>query len=186
MGMMFSPDTPLYQTYDFMPYAVDNGRYQAAVKNKKWDELKFFTMVEKIKDHGTEPDFLVVPDVPFDAAETKKEFRKWAPILEKIGWPLAIAAQDGMAAADVPDGFVAFLGGTRKFKIDFMQRRNGLRVHVGRVNRFKYLKYFDLAGADSVDGSGYLRGGWGSDSINQLLMWHRWSQSGRNQEPVLF
>ena len=33
VGMMFSLDTPIYKTYDFMPYAIDNGKYQAVIKH---------------------------------------------------------------------------------------------------------------------------------------------------------
>jgi len=186
VGMMFSLDTPIYKTYNFMPYAIDNGKYQAVIKNKPWDEIAFFEMIEKIKDHGTRPEFVVVPDVPFDAEETKQEFKKYAPRLEKLGWPLAFAAQDGMTPADVPAGYVAFLGGSREFKTKFMQQPLRLRVHVGRVNRFKHLKEFDLAGAESVDGSGYLRGGWGNEPLNQLHMWTRWVEHGRTPEAVLF
>lgn len=186
MGLMMSPESGCPKTYPFLPFAIDNGRFQAVRQQRDWDERGFWQIIEKIKDHGTRPEFVVVPDVPFDAEATRQEFKKYAPRLERLGWPLAFAAQDGMTAADIPDNYVAFLGGTREFKTQFMQHCEGLRVHVGRVNRFKHLKEFDLAGASSVDGSGYLREGWGGKNLEQLLMYQRWVEHGRTPEAVLF
>lgn len=147
----------------FMDYALDNGRFAATTKNKPWDETKFLKMLDNIKENiPQDPMWIVVPDFVGDRDKTLKEWDKWEPIISKYGWPLAMACQDGMTPDDVPDGVVAFIGGTTDWK-----RKNIKvfcdecpRVHIGRISTPKWLWVADKAGAESCDGTGWFRGGY--------------------------
>ena len=72
MGLMMSPESGCPKTYPFLPFAIDNGRFQAVRQQREWDEQGFFRIIEKIKDDETTPLFIVVPDVPMDADGTRK------------------------------------------------------------------------------------------------------------------
>lgn len=66
-----------------------------------------------------------------------------------------------MCFEDVPsDADVIFVGGSTEWKrqaiVPWCQRFP--RVHVGRINTDKWLRYCEAAGAESVDGTGWFRG----------------------------
>ena len=188
VGLMMSPESGCPKTYPFLPFAIDNGRFQAVRQQREWDEQGFFRIIEKIKDDETTPLFIVVPDVPMDADGTRKEFDRWCPRLEDLNWPLAMAVQDGMTPDDVPGGIMAFIGGTTAFKqektCDFIAQCSF--VHVGRVNSFRDLKSYDLLGAGSVDGSGIFREGYSGRNFQNLRRYFDWTERGRNVSPTLF
>ena len=188
VGLMISPESGCPKTYPFLPYAIDNGRFQAVRQAREWDEAGFHKIIEKVNSDGTTPMFIVVPDMPMDAHETKNEFDKWAPRLENLGWPLAMAVQDGMTPDDVPMGIIPFIGGSTAFKQqwagDFINEFPS--VHVGRVNRFKDLRSYDLLGATSVDGSGFFREGYHGGNFQHLTRYFDWADTGKTQDPTLF
>lgn len=146
-----------------LPYALDNGRFSCWSKGATWDHEAFAALIEKAVACGSEPRWIVVPDVVADAVATFEHWKEWEPKLRPLGWPLALAVQDGMRVETVhryssPD--VIFVGGSTVWK------RNTLwswcqafpRVHVGRVNTRKWLWNAHRAGAESCDGTGFFRG----------------------------
>lgn len=106
--------------------------------------------------------FVVVPDVPFDAAGTLELWRSWAPQLAADGWPLALALQDGMGPGDVPwDELAAvFVGGSTSWKMSPAAHRlvdaaleRGRWAHMGRVNTLRRLRVAASWGCQSSDGT---------------------------------
>ncbi len=186
IGAMVSPATRWMKPHDFLPYAIDNGMYADTMANREWDEKKFLGLLDKAKRDGVEPEFIVVPDSLYNRDETLRKFDVWAPRLESWGYRLAIACQDGMTPADVPEGVVAFIGGTDQFKrqvYSFVE--NCDYTHVGRVSGFKRLAACHRLGVDSVDGSGWFRRGGiervgGRQRIDPLL---RYLENAEKRDP---
>lgn len=108
--------------------------------------------------------FVVVPDVVGNAIETTLLFQSWIGTYQRLGYPAAYVAQNGVEAVRVPwDSFgTLFIGGTTPFKFsrvvyDLVQeaRQRGKHVHNGRVNTARRVKYSHAIGCDSFDGTGY-------------------------------
>lgn len=109
--------------------------------------------------------FVVAPDVPFHAKATMKLFETWREEIKRYGYPIALAAQDGLESISFRwDAFDAvFVGGTNKFKgsqfvqeLVFEARMRGKWTHMGRVNSIPRWNYCVNARFDSVDGTGYV------------------------------
>lgn len=98
---------------------------------------------------------------------TRWLFKRFAPWLRQRGLPIAIVAQDGAAADDIPwsDIDALFVGGSDAYKLGpgamhliGSAKRRGKWVHIGRVNSQKRLNNFRLLGwiqkfaPDSFDG----------------------------------
>lgn len=142
--------------------------------------------------------FAVAPDVPFDAAVTLAESTPWLEKIRALGIPAAYAAQNGSENGLIPwdDLFVAskldrsdvlFLGGSTEWKLGpaarsltAEARTRGLRVHMGRVNSLRRLRYARSIGCHSADGTYLAFGpdvnlpkllGWLRDVNNQGLLW---------------
>lgn len=122
--------------------------------------------------------FAVAPDVVGDAKAT---LERSAPMLEAIrglGYPVALAAQNGLEDLTVPWGEfdVLFLGGDTAWKIGphahaltAEARARGKWVHMGRVNSRRRLQAAAHMGCDSADGT-YLA--FGPDlNLPNLLGW---------------
>lgn len=164
VGMMLSPATKWHKAHSFLPYAIDNGIYADTMAGRTWTFEPFLKLLNKAKQSAVDPEFIVVPDVLFDAEQTKKQFAVYQRKLKTLGFNfrLAMAVQDGMDPSDVPSkDVVAFIGGTTKFKhqrtADFVAA--GFDVHVGRVNTLKRLIWASHMGCKSIDGSGWFRRG---------------------------
>lgn len=144
--------------------------------------------------------FAVAPDVVGDAEAT---LARSAPMLARIrraGYPVALAAQNGLERLTVPwDDFdVLFLGGDTEWKLSraarglaVEARRRGKRVHMGRVNSERRLRYAHTVccpanpcSGDPLDGSAdgtYLA--FGPDiNLPKLLRWLR----AVNEQPGLW
>jgi hypothetical protein len=110
------------------------------------------------------PLWVVVPDVVADREATLEKWAAWSPRVREVlpHVPLAFAVQDGMTPADVPtDADVVFVGGTYNWKWRNLTTWTGNfpRVHVARVNGEKNLWQCYEAGAESCDGTGWMRCG---------------------------
>ncbi|MCP4552491.1 MAG: hypothetical protein GY834_10730 [Bacteroidetes bacterium] len=152
IGLLMSPkgwrNPPFY-----MPYALDNGCFT------KWEPVKFNNMLCKIKAFH-KPLWCVVPDVVGNAEATIRQWHKWKDKVESFGVKLAFACQDGMEPQDVPkDADCCFIGGTTEWKLKNAHKFKGVckLLHIGRVNTLRRLKWMEHIGADSVDGTGWLR-----------------------------
>lgn len=160
VGHLYSPG---FQRgpYPFLPWALDNGRFAACSQHRPWDRDRFIALLEWAIGKQPPPRWVVVPDVVGDRDATLREWQKWAPHLERYGWPLAMAVQDGMTPADVPARVVCFLGGSTKWKRGNLWKFCAAcaRVHVGGINTERWLWECGQAGAESCDGTGWYREG---------------------------
>lgn len=104
--------------------------------------------------------FAVAPDVVGDRERTLKQFDQYQPILKDMGYPVALATQDGMTTSDIPWNRVdaIFVGGSVEHKMGEQTGwiikhaiANHIHVHIGRVNSRKRIMRFWFA--DSVDGT---------------------------------
>lgn len=151
IGSLVSPGwwkTPV----DFAPYALDNGAFVG------FDERAFTAHCEKARRHK-KPLWVVVPDSVGNAKETVRLYWEWISRIKSYGWPVAFAVQDGMTPEAVPPCEVIFVGGSTQWKWRTLRlwTDNFPRVHVGRVNTERHLWQAFEAGAESCDGTGWLR-----------------------------
>lgn len=121
--------------------------------------------------------FVVAPDVVGDAAATMKRSRPWFRVIRSLGFPVALAAQNGLTVEAVPwdDIDALFIGGDDEFKdgldavkLSVAAKLRGKHVHVGRVNGRRRLAHA-FRFADSVDGT-YLAFG-PTTNLPKLLTW---------------
>lgn len=107
--------------------------------------------------------FVVAPDVWSDARATALLFDEWYDPIKSKGYPIALAAQNGIERMSIPWGAIdaVFVGGDDKFKysefvaelvIEAHARRKW--AHMGRVNSRGRWRYCKHAGFDSTDGTG--------------------------------
>jgi len=160
IGHLYSPGG-LSRLHDFLTFALDNGKFPVWAAGKEWDEAAFVSLLDRVSHIGGKPRWVLVPDVVADRDGTLREWDHWCARLQSYGWPLAFAAQDGMTPEDVPsEAAVVFVGGST----DWKRRTLGgwcasfPRVHVGRINTDKWLWECAEAGAESCDGTGWMRG----------------------------
>lgn len=145
---------------NYMPYAIDNGRFAVWSSGKEWNEDFFIKYLDFYSGYETKPSWVVVPDAVGDRDKTLQEWEHWKPCLEGYGIPLAFVVQDGMTFSDVPeDADIVFVGGTFAWKWENIRTwtDNFDRVHVGRVNTFNHLKTCHELGVESADGTGWFR-----------------------------
>lgn len=154
IGRLISPLSYNRPPY-YMPYAVDNGAFV------RWDAdgfkrlLGWITFIHR-------PLWILVPDVVGDRDKTLKMWDEWSPVVAETGNKLAFAAQDGMTENDVPpSAHCVFVGGTTDWKLENAHRFKGVAplLHIGRVSTASRLRWAEKIGADSVDGTGFFRGG---------------------------
>lgn len=164
IGLLISPDgwrkPPFY-----MPYALDNGCFI------KWEPDKFIKILMRARTLH-KPMWIVVPDVVGDAENTLKQWHEWSTKIMSFGYPLAFACQDGMEPQDVPkEAYCCFIGGTTGWKLKNAHRFKNVSqwLHIGRVSTYSRLRWAERIGADSVDGTGYFRGGLNSLQAKQLI-----------------
>jgi hypothetical protein len=106
--------------------------------------------------------FATAPDVVGDAKATLKRSAPFMPVIRALGFPVALVGQDGLEDLPVPwDEFdVFFIGGSTEWKLSpaaaglaSEARARGKKVHMGRVNSRKRLRYADAIECDSADGT---------------------------------
>ena len=153
----------------WMPYALDNGAFGAWLNKREWDEQAFLDLLDRARSH-IRPLWVAVPDVVANAEATKARWPEWSQRIRKIiNVPLAFVVQDGMTVADLPqDADVLFVGGSTEWKWRNLKMWTAAhpRVHVGRVNSERLLWMAHDAGAESCDGTGWMRGG--EDRLEEL------------------
>lgn len=156
LGLLITPlvNIPVKDTKDYL-IAIDNGAFSG------FNEKKYFNTLELYKD--TNPMFIVLPDVVADHKETLNLYNKYK-YLEK-DFKTAFVLQDGLKEKEIPKNVSAlFIGGTTEFKLSSKvekivssAKKQGLWVHIGRVNSQKRIRYSLNIGCDSFDGSGYAK-----------------------------
>lgn len=137
-------------------WAMDNDCFNGGLDIEAWAVRLFSHLPYRDKCL-----FVVAPDVVGDYRATLALFDEYQPRLKALGYPVALATQDGLT----PDAVawervdVLFVGGTDRHKLGAETRAlidaakaRGKWVHVGRVNsRKRLLQFYDC---DSWDGTG--------------------------------
>ena len=167
IGHMFSPGGER-GPWVGVPHAFDNDAWPAKKNKRPRNVAAHRRLLLWGLMSGVMPMFAVVPDVVGDRDATLREWDTYAPGMEKMGYRLGFAAQDGMSFADVPTSdCVVFLGGSDEWKdasiAPWCAKFPG-RVHIGRVNGMPRLLASWRAGAISVDGTGWFHKGRGGVS----------------------
>lgn len=156
LGNLFSPRA--WQTPHGV-YALDNGRFTK--RGAEWSEVDYLSLIGKAASHHRAPEWVLCPDVVGDWTATLAEWRVWEKRLRATGWPIAVAVQDGASVADVAALYphVVFVGGSTEWKIRTTEQWCSVfpRVHVGRVNTVRRAWACLKLGAESIDGTGWMR-----------------------------
>lgn len=137
-------------------WCFDNDCFQGGFKPMPWMQT-----ILKLLPYRRTCDFVVMPDVVGDAYATKSLWYEFIRHITPYKLPLAYVAQNGGGSLDIPeDASVLFIGGDDSFKLGEEGREcaakakdRGLKVHMGRVNSLKRLRYAKSLGCDSVDGT---------------------------------
>lgn len=165
-------------------YAVDN---ECFTLGNEFDPVRFKRALGCIRQsHGVNDClFVVAPDVVGDAVATLARFGLWAKEIRDLGFPVALAAQDGLEDLVVPwaDLDALFVGGSTEWKLsacvaDLIRgaKGRGKWTHIGRVNsvrRASRLREYP----DSVDGTA-----WVKHPSEYAARWHRWVCRGRPKQ----
>lgn len=142
-----------------IPYALDNDAFGAWTNGTEWNEGAWFAMLDKVESASHKPMWALCPDVVSDREGTIAKWNKYSDSIIVRDIIPAFAVQDGMTKEDVPkSAAVVFVGGTTRWKwrTAAMWCENFPRVHIGRVRTMK-LEICERIGAESVDGSGFMR-----------------------------
>jgi len=155
LGVLSSPRRYYTVGLEGWRWAADNDAYSA------WDPDRYRNMLDAI--HGVPGClFVTAPDVVGDAQATSELFEEWYDELVACWQPIALVAQDGLRAIDVPWARIdaLFIGGTSEFKMGVAAhklaqkaKRYGKWLHMGRVNTHQRIRYAKAIGCDSIDGT---------------------------------
>ena len=160
---------------DLRPYgwAMDNGAFAG------FDAGAFVRMLERFwRVQGCL--FVTAPDVVGDAASTLHLWPFWSRLIRGMGHRPAFVAQDGLTPEAVPwsEMGALFLGGSTRYKesadartLCGMAKARGLWVHWGRVNGKRRYELAKMAGADSIDGTGFSM--YSNVNIPKVSLWER-------------
>lgn len=143
-------------------WMLDNGAFTKKFVFKKWVWFLARMMPYRGNCIG-----IVVPDEPYNAAETLMKFKRYRAIPESLGYKVAFTSQDGMTVDMVPWSLfdTLFIGGSdyhkRGIEAELIAKeaiKQGKWVHVGRVSSAGAIdKYWRWA--DSFDGTTFTRDG---------------------------
>jgi len=142
-------------------WMLDNGAFTGNFNLVKWRQSldRMLPYIENCLG-------IVVPDVPYNGVETIHMFLKYHEVPRSLGYPVALATQNGMSSDMVPwDKLdVLFIGGDNEHKRgpegkDLAMRgmELGKHVHVGRVSSLYSIKKF-FSWADTWDGTTFVYG----------------------------
>jgi hypothetical protein len=161
IGLLVQPGSGyVRQIPEYPYYAADNGCFNPAtyVGDERW-----LAWLAGLPRRGCL--FVVVPDVVGDPVATWARFCELADKVRALGFPVALAAQDGIEAMpnlyqmlDACD--VLFIGGSTEWKespaamaVAAEAKALGKRVHLGRVNSRRRYRLGLAAGIDTADGT---------------------------------
>lgn len=154
-------------------WCADNGCY-----SDRWDEQKWWAWLEQNAHRADTCAFAVAPDIVGDAWRSRMRSQPWLQPIRDLGYPVAYVIQDGAELHPIPwsEFDVLFIGGTTDWKLgpavrDLVRQAKARekRVHMGRVNSLRRLRYADAIGCDTADGT-YIT--YGPDVLlPRLLSW---------------
>lgn len=117
-------DIGLWQTW-----GADNGAFTG------FDQDRFMKNFRILLPFQSACKFVVVPDVPFCWEPTLEKFKDWSPTVRRLGFPLALAVQDGATVENVPwcEFDALFVGGSTEWKRQqWRQTDNDLPLFTGK------------------------------------------------------
>lgn len=138
-------------------WIADNGKFGKGYPG----DLGFLRWLETLTP-GPLCQFVVVPDAPFNAAGTLDLYPRLAPAVRGLGFPCALAGQNGMESMQVPwdDVDVICLGGSTEWKrglggaeLAAQALAHGKPVHTLRANSYRALAIAAGMGCVSADGT---------------------------------
>jgi len=100
------------QAADWDKWALDNGAF------KGFNKDIFLRALEKMIIYRHSCKFVVVPDVPFHWDATLEKYYSWHMMIANLGFPRAIAIQNGATQINIPwgDCDAIFIGGDTQWK----------------------------------------------------------------------
>lgn len=138
-----------------LPVAADNSAFI------DFDEQRYLRFVAKTPEYI---EWITAPDEVGEARMTLDLFDRWYPRIQHL--PLALVGQDGMEDKELPWQYFdcLFIGGSTQWKLSqaasslaVEAKRRRKKLHMGRVNSNRRLRYaYDLQ-CNTVDGTGYSR-----------------------------
>jgi hypothetical protein len=171
---MVSPQAGAFRMPTHGRWAFDNGAYTDWLHGDVFDTRRYLERLSHLAflPNDRLPDWCVVPDIVADPTSISYSLR-WRQALydtdRRLKWYLAV--QDFMTPEDVLhalclepfDGL--FIGGSTEWKWETAEKwvawghERGLPVHLARVNGPGPLQQAVDIGADSIDGTGWVRAG---------------------------
>jgi hypothetical protein len=173
-GQMVSRQVGAFRNIRFGRWAFDNGAWTDHKNNVPFNDQEFLWRVRQVEEMPLDrmPDWCVCPDMWGDASSLTYSL-EWRTYLEAyapgLKWYLAV--QDYMLPEDVIHATKLerfgglFIGGSNPWReataAGFIElgHRLGLQVHLARINGPNQLQWAIDLGADSVDGTGWVRAG---------------------------
>ncbi|BAQ67081.1 hypothetical protein [Geminocystis sp. NIES-3709] len=163
-----------------IPLALDNGAFSYYLSGENFDFDKYFQRLNNyLKRCINQPDWLLIPDMVGNKQETIARWNYCYPFLQKYNLPLAFAVQDGMDKHDVPkNAEVIFIGGSTNWKLSTASywTAHFPKVHMARVNAWNRLCYCLESKINSVDGTGFFRGGINSQQSKDAELFLRYQK----------
>lgn len=169
LGYIVGPS--YYQKPRFeIEFVADNDAFRCWRDKLPFDIEGWMAMIRKIEKSGLKPLWVAIPDSVADRDGTLRNWEKFSPMI--TDYPKAFVLQDGMKIGDVPKTDIYFIGGSTEFKwtTAHFWIKHLPRVHIGRV-RTRRLPYCEKIGAESCDGSGWLRDTVKGSAFQQLEAW---------------
>jgi len=173
-GQMVSPQPGAFRIPKQGRWVFDNGAYTDWLNGVTFDDANYMKRLSQISFLPDDriPDWCVVPDIVADPTSLSYSLR-WRQSLydadRRLRWYLAI--QDFMTPEDVLNALCLepfdglFIGGSTDWKWETAAKwiqwghEHGLPVHLARVNGPGPLQAAFDVGADSIDGTGWVRAG---------------------------
>lgn len=184
IGWLLSPGG-WRQPHYWLKYAMDNGAFPIWMKGLKWEDAPFYDHLDRTKGQTRKPLWVAVPDSVGKKKDTIEMWKAHSDRVRQYKCPLAFVVQDGMTPDDVPvDADVVFVGGTDAWKMKSLRMFTSAfsRVHVGRINGERGLWQCHEAGAESCDGTGWMRGG--EERVMPLIRYLEQSTCGKTQREL--
>jgi len=156
--------TPHHHNKTDIPYALDNGAWEAYQSKQPFREADFMRLVET---YWEKADFIIAPDIVQGGLASLELSLSWLPRLPREKLCL-LSVQDDMTAEDLapylkPERTGLFLGGSTEWKLATgtywgeVARKHGVHYHVGRVNTYRRVIWCRGIGANSFDGTSVTR-----------------------------
>lgn len=200
IGLMVQPGNRYDLRVDrYGHWCGDNGAFTTTIGGFSPSRFRALYRRPELRAQADRCRFVAAPDVLTvladgtcigDARATLNQFTFWAIEIANLGYPVALVAQDGLEAMldDVPWDLVdvLFIGGSTEWKLGqrgdvraciARAKREGKRVHMGRVNSYKRLALADSWDVDTADGT-FLKFG-GAKNVPRLVSWLKKVQSDR-------